>query len=294
MKCKPTLGPSFQQAIESILVKVQHENWIPRLWNKDASLWSTDPQTQQKIAHRLGWMDILGLRDSFENEILSFHQKRLSKNFSDMILLGMGGSSLAGEVFASMTQQRDLSFHMLDTSDEDRIRRTFDLVDASKVLILVGTKSGTTIETKHLLCYAKSLGIKSQQCVAITDAGSALEHEANYENFLHCFVNPGDIGGRFSALSFFGLVPAYLCGLSIPKIFTHAQRMINLCQTGRSLKPCPDVGSGSSGSFIKEVCLQNEGHHVQKHGNICILVGTIARREFWKGKKGYSSFFFYG
>ncbi len=191
---------------------------IQRLWQKDASLWSQDPRVQKDIAQRLGWLDV---KDTFSSVLPDLQQWADAIEFSHVILLGMGGSSLAAEVFAQMLphQEKKRTLHVLDTTDTYALKQLHTKVDFSQALFVVASKSGTTLEVHSLLAYLWHHFPQGDHYVAITDAGSPLEQLAKQRGFLRTFINPSDIGGRFSSLSYFGLVPLALLGGNTQKMF---------------------------------------------------------------------------
>jgi len=188
------------------------------LWAKDSSTWSGDHDVQQKIANRLGWLESPALMAASLDRIRTFAEGVRRDGFTDVVLLGMGGSSLAPEVLRAVlgTQPGWPRLYMLDSTDPAAVRAVSTV--PATTLFLLSSKSGTTIEPNSLAAHFQqvltSAGIAkwADHFVAITDAGTALATRAEQEKFRDIFINPGDIGGRFSALSFFGMVPAALMG----------------------------------------------------------------------------------
>jgi len=192
-----------------------------RLWQRDVTLWSSDQKEQERIAHRLGWLDAPALMAENLERLHRFAGSARQDGFTHAVLLGMGGSSLAPEVLRAVLGPTPgwLQLHVLDSTDpaallavETPLRQT---------LVLVASKSGTTIEPvslaaafHHRLVQA---GIErpASHFVAITDEGTELAARARHDGYRDLFINPSDIGGRYSALSYFGLVPAALMGLDI-------------------------------------------------------------------------------
>ncbi|MFN8374233.1 MAG: hypothetical protein U0694_15310 [Anaerolineae bacterium] len=159
-------------------------------------------------------------------------QQSVKGKYSHVVLLGMGGSSLAPEVLSATfgPQEGFAPLLVLDSTDPARVLQVQRAIDVPKTLFIVASKSGTTIEIwsffKHFWELTKHNGA---QFIAITDGGSALEQEARANKFLDVFINPSDIGGRYSALSYFGMVPAALLGLDLDRLWTEAERMIAAC-----------------------------------------------------------------
>ena len=173
-------------------------------------------------------------------EIESFAEEVRSDGFTDVILLGMGGSALAPEVFAQVFPQQEagLNLKVLDTTCSNQITDFEKKTDLSKTLFIAASKSGSTIETWSLFEYffEKIQALKGEKAgenfVVITDPGSDLQATYEQRNLRYCFKNPADIGGRFSALSFFGLVPAALLGISVKELLESAHSALNACMAG--------------------------------------------------------------
>jgi len=209
-----------------------------RIFNKDYSLWSTDEKVVSTIANRLGWLDCVEFSRQHASVIKDFVASVRASGFQKVVLLGMGGSGLAPEVFSRIFSQQEngLELFVLDSTCTEQILALEERLEFSKTLFLVSSKSGGTLETKSLFHYfynklrKQCKGDIGQQFAAITDQGSELEQLAKDKNFLQCFINPTDIGGRFSALSYFGLVPAALLGLSIDKLLDRAQQAVEECK----------------------------------------------------------------
>jgi glucose-6-phosphate isomerase len=191
------------------------------LWTKDPSTWSSDPGVQKTIANRLGWLESPALMAASLDRIRTFAEGVRRDGFTDVVLLGMGGSSLAPEVLRAVLGARTgwPRLYMLDSTDPAAVRAVSTV--PATTLFLLSSKSGTTIEPNSLAAHFQrvltSAGIArwADHFVAITDAGTALAKRAEQEKFRDVFINPTDIGGRFSALSFFGMVPAALMGQDV-------------------------------------------------------------------------------
>ena len=194
------------------------KNLTERLWAKDPSLWSAT--AQPKIQNRLGWLTAPWQFLSRSAEITNWANQVIEDDFRFVVLLGMGGSSLAPDVFAqTFGSSKGLPLVVLDTTDPSSILSLEEKIDLKKTLFLVSTKSGSTIETLSLFRYFyQQTQNNGSQFVAITDPGSALVEIANQNQFRDCFLNPVDIGGRYSVLSYFGLIPAALIGIDIARL----------------------------------------------------------------------------
>jgi transaldolase / glucose-6-phosphate isomerase len=217
-----------------------------RLWAKDATLWSSDPKHQEVVKNRLGWLEVTQKMRHDAFELASF-AKEAAQRFRHCVLLGMGGSSLCPDVLARVfgKQPGGLDLRVLDSTAPDAVRRSVEGFDLSRTLFLVSSKSGTTTEVDSFYRHfrkvldgleagtpgqlpqrdAKSQSGAGSHFVAITDPGSPLHQLAQKEGFWRTWVNPPDIGGRYSALSFFGLVPAALLGLDVGKLLDEADRV---------------------------------------------------------------------
>jgi len=214
---------------------------VSRLWQRDASLWTNSDE-----AEWLGWLDIVDkqIADTLSFETLSEEVRR--QNFSDILLLGMGGSSLCPEVLAKTYGQIDgfPRLRVLDSTDPQQIKAFEDAVDIERTLFIVSSKSGSTLEpnifkkyfferTKEIVGPEKA----GSRWIAITDPGSKLEKEAQADNFRYIFHGIPSIGGRYSALSNFGIVPAAAMGLNVPKFLSRAQAMVKACSAKVSDNP---------------------------------------------------------
>jgi len=216
-----------------------HEAWCSadntrRLWSKDAALWTGRNESQW-----LGWLEIIEneIRDSAM--VQEFGRELCAEGFTDVLLLGMGGSSLGPEVLAK-TLGRAPSFprlHVLDSTDPAQVRRFADRIDVAHTLFLVGSKSGTTLEPDMLADYffattSAALGASAgRHFVAITDPGSTLQKLAEEKKFRRVFFGVPTIGGRYSVLSKFGLVPLATIGHDVRAFLETAAAMARACGT---------------------------------------------------------------
>src|SRR4051794_7941319 len=193
-----------------------------RIWKKDDTLWG--PAGQAEVSNRLGWLTIVDTMLEALDDLEGFAREIRDEGFHDVVLLGMGGSSLAPEVIRQSFGEQDgwPSLHVLDSTDAGAIRTVQDRVNLEKTLFLVSTKSGGTIETLSLFKHFWSLRSEGRQFVAITDPGSGLADLASRHGFRRTFLNDPDIGGRYSALSYFGLVPAALMGADVRGLLDRA------------------------------------------------------------------------
>ncbi len=224
---------SYTDEVEEAVSRLAENKAASRLWSKDSALWSRDSATQSQISKALGWLDSPTVLAKETDKLKAFADDVREAGFTRAILLGMGGSSLAPEVFQRTfgNQEGFPELTVLDTTNPDSIRELSDALDFNKTLFIVSSKSGTTIETSTLFQYfhAQVAGVVSGEAgahfVAITDPGTALEKIGRDCGFRHVFVNDPNIGGRFSALSFFGMVPAAVIGLDVELLLQRAAEM---------------------------------------------------------------------
>lgn len=216
---------------------VKKNDLVSRIWQRDPTLWSPVQKRQQLIRNRLGWLGAVKYMRDQVGPLQAFAQEIVGAGFKHVLLLGMGGSSLAAEVmhYSFGIGRGQPNFQVLDTTDPATVRESLREMRPSDTLYLVSSKSGTTLETLSLYKYFyghvhNELGDKAgQSFVAITDPGTSLERVAVERGFRHIFLNPEDIGGRFSALSYFGLVPGALMGIDISKLLDQAEQMMQAC-----------------------------------------------------------------
>ncbi len=220
------------------------------LWRRDASLWSPAPDVQAKIANRLGWLDSPRLMAQSLDRLRSFAASVKDAGTTDVVLLGMGGSSLAPEVLRSIVGVAPgwPRFHMLDSTDPAAVRAA--ATPPRSTLYILASKSGGTIEPNSLAAHfqatLESAGVAAwaDHFVAITDEGTSLATRARAERFRDVFVNPSDIGGRYSALSFFGMVPAALMGQDVGALVSRGQEMLQEASANERALDNPAVALG--------------------------------------------------
>ena len=221
-----------QSEVEKIFASLSKHQIVNRIWKKDYTVWKNDPT---EISNRLGWLDCIDVTKKKFKEINSFVEEIRTAGFTQALIMGMGGSSLAPEVFRLTfgVKKEYLDLHVLDSTHPEAVLKYEKELDAAKTLYIVSTKSGGTIETISFMKYffnstLKKLGGEkaSQHFIAITDPGSGLEEMAKHLNFRKIFLNDPDIGGRFSALSLFGIVPAALIGIDLEKLFSKAEIIV--------------------------------------------------------------------
>ena len=232
------LGP-LQEAVEQALDRLTRERWAERLWARDGTLWTTptDPAAAAEIAYWLGWLDVpaqmLSHPEAFDNA-----REEMGSRYDHVVLCGMGGSSLCPEVlrntFGPVEGFPELV--VLDSTHPEAVAAVESRIALDRTLFLIASKSGGTLETLshyryfHERLRAAGVPNDSRNFVAITDEGSGLQKLAQEQDFGFVFVNPPDIGGRYSALSYFGMVPAALMGLDESQILRSALAMSTGCR----------------------------------------------------------------
>ncbi|MCP9439250.1 MAG: glucose-6-phosphate isomerase [Nitrospira sp.] len=254
---RKALPAPFHATVRSAMEELDQHRVIDRLWEKDHRLWKDD---SSEITDRLGWLTVHdhmrerldGLRDCVT--------EAKSMGVTDVVLLGMGGSSLGPEVLrASFGQAKGFPrLWVLDSTVPGWVRMVTSALTPSKTLFLVASKSGGTIEVLSLFAHFWGLVHKATKnrtgdhFLAITDPGTGLERLARDHGFRRIFTNPPDIGGRYSVLSLFGLVPAALLGLDVPRLLDRAAEMATHCKTQTPIEANPGAYLGAvMGSLAK-------------------------------------------
>ncbi|HKS19876.1 MAG TPA: bifunctional transaldolase/phosoglucose isomerase [Bradyrhizobium sp.] len=225
------LGDGIKKAVEKSTEEWRASAKIRRLWHKDKSVWTGDDENKW-----LGWLDSPARADIDDYE--DFARRVKGQNFSDAVVLGMGGSSLGPEVLAETFPQTAgfPKLHVLDSTDPAQVRTMEASVDIAKTLFIVSSKSGGTTEPNAMKDYffdrvAKAIGKNNagHRFIAVTDPGSSLEKVATKQGFARTFLGEPTIGGRYSVLSPFGLVPAAAAGIDVRALLGHALAMMRSC-----------------------------------------------------------------
>jgi len=212
---------------------------VKRIWDHDPNLWKPDdPKHAREITERLGWLDVVDWTRERMPEVQAVVAEARKEGITDVVVLGMGGSSLAPEVLRRSfgKQQGHATLHVLDTTDPVAIATLTDSLNPLTTLFIVSSKSGGTVETLshfahfHEVVRAAGAEQPGRHFVAITDPGTSLGRLATQHGFRHVFENRPDIGGRYSALSFFGMVPAALAGIDVLKLLDRAAKMVAQCR----------------------------------------------------------------
>jgi len=224
--------------------KALSEQWrangtIRALWQRDASIW-----TDADEARWLGWLDVVAREQNEIERYVAFSGWVKSKNFADVVVLGMGGSSLGPEVLAETFGQTNgfPKLRILDSTDPAQVRRTEAAINLDKTLFIVSSKSGGTTEPNALMEYffVRAGAKAAERFVAVTDPGSSLEKTATARGFAQIFHGDPTIGGRYSVLSPFGLVPAAAAGIDVSEFLGLAAAMVRSC--GPDVPPAENPG----------------------------------------------------
>lgn len=223
-----------------------------RLWRKDASLWKQDPREQQEIRHGLGWLHAAEKMEEFVDDLEEFAREVKRAGFKHVVHMGMGGSSLAPLVFQKTFPRGGdgIPLTVLDTTDPATILRIESSVPLAETLFITASKSGTTAEPIAFgdYFYDRLTQVRGDRAgenfIVITDPDSPLQETAEKRKYRRSFLNYRDIGGRYSALSCFGLVPAVLLGVDIRELLSRAVRMAHACGAAVPLERNPAVMLG--------------------------------------------------
>lgn len=229
----------LQPRVDDTLNRWDTEELAKRLWSCDASLWKDDPEHRAEISRRLGWLTVVDTMRGETRRLREFAEEVRSQGFTKAVLLGMGGSSLAAEVFAKCLGVAEgfLDLKVLDTTVPQSILEVERDLNPRQTLFIVSSKSGGTIEVMSLYKHFRgmmreALGAEAgAHFIAITDPGTSLGKLAAEDKFRKVFLNPPDIGGRFSALSYFGLVPAALIGADLDRLLMRAGQSVESAGT---------------------------------------------------------------
>ncbi len=234
---EPHLPAGASDAVDGTASRAGDEDVARRTWDRDVTVWA--PEGTAEVADRLGWLDIASRTRAHLDELGEFVDGVVADGYTDVVLLGMGGSSLAPEVFRLVHPDADgLRLHVLDTTEPVQVKKVADAVDLDRTLFLYSSKSGGTIEPNSLFRHFWALQGDGAHYAAVTDPDTALGALAEEHSFRKVFVNDPDIGGRYSALSWFGIVPAALLGVDVAAALAVAVEAEGECG--------PDVAAGEN------------------------------------------------
>ena len=247
-RIKTSLPESLAATVKSTIAEWQSGGKVKRLWDRDASLWTGEDESKW-----LGWLDIVDEQIAHQDQLQKFAKEVRARGFEHILLLGMGGSSLCPEVL-QMTFGRVPHFptlHVLDSTDPAQVKAFEHQVDLGKTLFIVSSKSGSTLEPNIFKQYfferaKQAVGADKvgSHFVAVTDPGSKMQQVAEGDHFLHVFFGRPSIGGRYSALSNFGMVPAAAMGLDTKKFLDRTAEMVRACGSGAKVEDNPGVVLG--------------------------------------------------
>jgi glucose-6-phosphate isomerase len=245
---KSSLPESLAAAVKTTIADWQAGGKVERLWQRDASLWTGDDE-----AKWLGWLDITEEQIAEQVALRNLSKEIWSAGFKDILLLGMGGSSLCPEVlrmtFGQAAGYPDM--HVLDSTDPAQVKAFENKIDIARTLFIVSSKSGSTLEPNIFKQYFFELTKKAvgadkagSHFIAVTDPGSKMQQVAEGDRFRHVFFGRPSIGGRYSALSNFGMVPAAAIGVDTKKFLDRTQEMVRACGAGRPVSENPGAVLG--------------------------------------------------
>ncbi|MHB8216841.1 MAG: bifunctional transaldolase/phosoglucose isomerase [Candidatus Sulfotelmatobacter sp.] len=247
-RLKSSLPEALAAAVKATVAEWQSGGKMQRLWQRDASLWTGDDE-----AEWLGWLDITEDQIAHPIELRNLAKEVWSAGFKDVLLLGMGGSSLCPEVLR-MTFGKTAGYpglHVLDSTDPAQVKAVENKIDIARSLFIVSSKSGSTLEPNIFKQYffertKKAVGEDNagSHFIAITDPDSKMQKIAEGDRFRHIFFGRPSIGGRYSALSNFGMVPAAVIGIDTKKFLDRTQEMVRACGSSAAVVDNPGAVLG--------------------------------------------------
>jgi transaldolase / glucose-6-phosphate isomerase len=247
-RLKTSLPESLAATVKSTIADWQSGGKMKRLWDRDASLWTGTDESNW-----LGWLDIVEEQSAQQEHLQKFAKEVQTRGFEHILLLGMGGSSLCPEVLR-MTFGHIPHFpvlHVLDSTDPAQVKAFEHQIDIGKTLFIVSSKSGSTLEPNIFKQYfferaKQTVGAHQagRHFIAITDPGSKMQQVADSDKFLHVFFGRPSIGGRYSALSNFGMIPAAAIGLDTKKFLSRAAEMVRACGPSAAVQENPGAALG--------------------------------------------------
>ncbi|MFQ6029747.1 MAG: bifunctional transaldolase/phosoglucose isomerase, partial [Dehalococcoidia bacterium] len=241
----------YLPAVEATVADLASHNVVERIWGNDHTVWREDPT---EISDRLGWLTVTDQMREQISDLQALADEVRQAGYRHVVLLGMGGSSLGPEVlrqtFGSAPGYPELI--VLDSTVPAWVQKVTDAIDPTRTLFLVSSKSGSTIEPNTFYAHFRRLVEQAvgpdragQNFIAVTDPGTALEKLAQEHGFRRSFGNPPEIGGRYSVLSYFGLVPAALIGLDLSQLLNRVDGMRESCGSYVSARDNPGAWLGS-------------------------------------------------
>ncbi|HXZ80241.1 MAG TPA: bifunctional transaldolase/phosoglucose isomerase [Terriglobales bacterium] len=244
----------YQSTVDEALKGLEKQDYVARAWKKDSTVWKSEPEHQKTISNALGWLTVPQLVTEDLPDLAAFDEEVRGAGFEDAVVLGMGGSSLCPEVLSLTFGRRNGSprLHVLDSTVPAAILHLEQQINLQKTLFIVSSKSGTTTEPQMFYRYffdrVKQIRGKKagENFVAITDPGTQLQQEAERNGFRRVFLNPADIGGRYSALSYFGMVPLAVMGGPFSALLGHAVEAMHACSAAVPANENPGLRLGAA------------------------------------------------
>jgi transaldolase/glucose-6-phosphate isomerase len=247
-RLKSSLPENLAASVRAAMADWKSSGKMQRLWQRDATLWTGDDESKW-----LGWLDITEDQIAHPVELRNLAKEVWSAGFKDVLLLGMGGSSLCPEVlrmtFGKIAGYPDL--HVLDSTDPAQVKAFEEKIDIARTLFIVSSKSGSTLEPNIFKQYffertkqAVGADKAGSHFIAITDPGSKMQQVAEADRFRHIFFGRPSIGGRYSALSNFGMVPAAAIGVDTKKFLDRTQEMVRACGPSAPVEENPGAMLG--------------------------------------------------
>jgi len=240
----------YAAAVQATLAEAERADVIERIWKKDSSLWKQEESHRKIIDNSLGWLTVPREMIAAVEELKQFAESVRDAGFQQVMICGMGGSSLCPEVLRqTFGRQKDFpELLVLDSTDPDAINNFKQKIDIKRCLFVIASKSGTTTEpiTFHRYWYNEVAQVEQSPgdaFVTITDRGSQMAETAAAEGFRRIVLNQPDIGGRYSALSYFGMMPAALMGLDVARLLEGADRMAQQCRAKVDSNPGALLGA---------------------------------------------------
>ncbi len=251
----------YSEAVTNAIKEADKDEVARRIWRKDAKLWKTDEAHIKIICNALGWLGVPDTLIGVEDDLVEFADEICQHGEIEFVMVcGMGGSSLCPEVLRQTfgVKKGFPTLLVLDSTDPDALAQFAAKIDVTKTLFIISSKSGTTTEPLVFYKYwYDQVGQKKQNpgenFIAVTDPATLMEKMATEDKFKRIFVNPADIGGRYSALSYFGIVPAALAGIDIKKLLDRAERIVHSCA---SVVPANENPAVRLGAIIAECAKQ--------------------------------------
>ena len=222
------LPAALEQAVAGRLRRAEDDDVVHRIWHRDGTLWA--PPGTPEVTDRLGWLGIAEKMLENVDDLERVADEVRAEGYTDVVLCGMGGSSLAPEVFRRSCSDQRMTLHVLDSTHPEVVQAAVDAIDLDKTLFVISSKSGGTIETMSQFKFFHDRQSDGAHYVAVTDPGTSLAALGREKGFRRVFENDPDIGGRYSALSYFGLVPAALIGVDVRAVLETAQEAAANCQ----------------------------------------------------------------